>query len=432
MEPDEEVAGQLERAAVAASDRRGHVAAAAMFERAAGLTPESEPRARRLYLAAHSAWLAGQGDRALRLLDDAASAGAGDDLLRADVSHLQSRIELRRNATEGVVDRLVAEAERVEPLDAARAGAMLATAVEATPPDARLELARRAAALAAGHDDAAGLLTTLVLSRALLEAGETTEAHEHLVHARATLAANRELRCDPELILAAVETLARVGPGDDALCRELLDEVTAEARAHAVVVLPRALLQTAWLDFEAGQWTDASLNFFEAARLADEIGQERERIAAIAGNGLLDALRGRVTDARAAAEQLRTTPVERPRASSDSSSSACGDPVAAIAQLEAATADPAPPVLLRGLPAPQLDLAEAYLRVGPAGGGEGRGGGAARRRCSVGRRAARGRSGVRRSKGALSPNGRSCSRVSGSTSASISAARAHGAKPGTS
>ena len=362
VEPDEEVAGQLERAAAAASDRRGHVAAAAMFERAAGLTPESEPRARRLYLAAHSAWLAGQGDRALRLLDDAASAGAGDDLLRADVSHLQSRIELRRNATAGVVDRLVAEAERVEPLDAARAGAMLATAVEATPPDARLELARRAASLAAGHDDAAGLVTTLVLSRALLEAGEATEAHEHLAHARATLAANRELRRDPELILAAVETLARV-PGDDALCRELLDEVTAEARAHAVVVLPRALLQTAWLDFEAGQWTGASLNFSEAARLADEIGQERERIAAIAGNGLLDALRGRVTDARTAAAQLRDTAGAAARILG-LVELGCGDTDAAIAQLETAAADPAPPILLRGLPAPQLDLAEAYLRAG--------------------------------------------------------------------
>ena len=360
VEPNEEVAGQLERAAAAASERRGHVTAAAMFERAAGLTPRSEPRARRLYLAAHSAWLAGQGDRALRLLHD---AEAGDDLLRADAFHLQSRIELSRNAAAGANDRLVSEAERVEPLDAARAGAMLATAVEATPPDARLELARRAASLAAGHDDAAGLLTTLVLSRVLLEVGEAKEAHEHLARARVTLAANRELRRDPELTLAAVETLARVGPGEDALCRELLEEVTAEARAHAVVVLPRVLLQTAWLDFEAGQWTDASLNFFEAARLADEIGQERERIAAIAGTGLLDALRGRVTDARTAAAQL-----------GDAGGAAarilglvelrCGDTDAAIAQLEAAIADPTPPILVRGLPAPQLDLAEAYLRAG--------------------------------------------------------------------
>ena len=133
MEPDEEVAARLETAAAAASDRRGHVSAAAMFERAARLTPENEPRARRLYLAAHSAWLAGQGDRALSCwrmrLRPAPTA-----LLRADVSHLRGRIELRRSTDAGVIDLLVAEAERVEPLDATRAGAMLATGAEARQP----------------------------------------------------------------------------------------------------------------------------------------------------------------------------------------------------------------------------------------------------------------------------------------------------------
>jgi DNA-binding CsgD family transcriptional regulator len=362
IEPDEEVADRLERAASAVSDRRGHVAAAAMFEGAARLTPENGPQARRLHLAAHSAWLAGQGDRALRLLEEADSAGA-DDLLRADICHLQSRIELRRDGPTGVVDRLVAEAGRIEALDAVRAGAMLATAAEAATGETRLELARRAVLLTEERDDAAGLVASLVLARTLLEVGEAGEAHERLVQARQTLAANRELRHDPELILAAVETLAGVGPDDDALFRELLDEVTAAARAHAVVVLPRALLQTAWLDFEAGHWTDASLNFFEAARLADEIGQKRERVAAIAGNGLIDALRGRGLDARAAAEQL-----------GDAGGAAArilglvelgsGNADAAIPQLEAASADSAPSILLRGLPAPHLDLTEAYLRTG--------------------------------------------------------------------
>jgi DNA-binding NarL/FixJ family response regulator len=362
IEPDEEVADRLERAAVAVSDRRGHVAAAAMFEGAARLTPENGPQARRLHLAAHSAWLAGQGDRALRLLDEADSAGA-DDLIRADICHLRGRIELRRDGPAGVVDRLVAEAARVEALDAVRAGAMLATAAEAATGETRLELARRAVLLTEGRDDAAGLVASLVLARTLLEAGEASEAHEGLVHARQTLAANRELRHDPELILAAVETLAGVGPGDDALFRELLDEVTAAARAHAVVVLPRALLQTAWLDFEAGHWTDASLNFFEAARLADEIGLERERIAATAGNGLIDALRGRVTEARTAAELLIGAGGAAARILGLVGLGA-GDTEAAIAQLEAAAADPAPSILLRGLPAPQLDLAEAYLHAG--------------------------------------------------------------------
>ena len=354
VEPNEEVAGRLEAAATAASGRRGHVAAAAMFEHAARLTPENEPRAQRLYRAAHSAWLAGQGDRALRLLDDAASAGA-DDVLRADAAHLQCRIELRLHADAEVIDRLVAEADRVEPLDAGRAGAMLATAAEALT-GSGLGLARRAALLTTGRDDAADLLASLVLARTLLEAGEAAEAHERLARARAMLAANRELRHDPELILAAVETLAHVGSGEDALFRELLGELTAAARAHAVVVLPRALLLRAWLDFEAGRWTDASLNFFEAARLADEIGQGRERTAAVAGSALIDALRGRATaepgDGAMAARILGLAALGG------------GETDTAIAQLEAAAADPAPSILVRGLPAPHLDLAEAYLRAG--------------------------------------------------------------------
>ena len=133
--------------------------------------------------------------------------------------------------------------------------------------------------------------------------------------------------------------------------------MTAAARAHAVVVLPRALLQTAWLDFEAGRWTDASLNFFEAGRLADEIGQSRSRAAAAAGNALIDALRGRATtepvDARGAAARILGL-----------AALGAGESDDAIAQLEAAAAEPAPGVLLRGLPAAHLDLAEAYLRAG--------------------------------------------------------------------
>ena len=145
-----------------------------MFERAARLTPENEPRARRLYLAAHSAWLAGQGDRALQLLDDATAAGA-DDLIRADITYLQGRIDLRRNATGDVVGRLVAEAGRVEPLDASRAGAMLATAAAAAPADARSSWrGEPPTTLTAGRDDAADLLASLVLARALLKAGEAS------------------------------------------------------------------------------------------------------------------------------------------------------------------------------------------------------------------------------------------------------------------
>jgi DNA-binding CsgD family transcriptional regulator len=370
VEADETVANELEQAADAARIRRGHVAAAAMFERAARLTPATDPRARRLFLAAKSAWLAGQPDRALRLLDDAADA-TRDDLVRADVRHLRAHIELRCGTLGEEADDLVAEATRVEPLDPARAAVMLTAAADASSPGSRLDLAQRAASLAAGRGDAADLLSQLALAGALLESRDSVAAAEALERAKATLARNDELRHDPELILAVVEALPDLDDADDALVRELLDVATAAARDHAVVVLPQALLHAAWLDFERGQWTDAYLNFFESSRLADETGQRRERAGAIAGGALLDALQGRVGDAREAAEELTGLVTAAAREASASAARILGlielgegRGDTASVHLELAISDHTSSLLLRGLPDPRVDLVEAYLRAG--------------------------------------------------------------------
>ncbi|MFC7646668.1 hypothetical protein ACFQX6_43525 [Streptosporangium lutulentum] len=57
--PDEEVATELERTGVRASDRHGYAAAATAYERAARLSARPESRARRLTLAAETAIWAG-------------------------------------------------------------------------------------------------------------------------------------------------------------------------------------------------------------------------------------------------------------------------------------------------------------------------------------------------------------------------------------
>jgi DNA-binding CsgD family transcriptional regulator len=345
VEPDEAVAAGLEQAGAAASERRAHVAAAGMLERAARLTPDDGEAARRLYLAARSARLAGQSERALRLLDDADAAAP---LLAADVVHLRARL------TRASSEELAAEAARVEPLDPVRASTLLATAAEAAPAETGVELARRAVALA-GADEGVRVHAELVLAGALLDAGDAIESQDLLASARSALAGNRALRHDPELILLAVETLARVDAGDDALTRELLEDVIAAARAHAVLVLPRALVLSGWRHFEAGSWTDASLDFFEAARLAAELGRPRERAAALVGSALLAALRGRL-DAATVAEL-------EPAAAAHVLGLAAlgaGDVEGAIAHLEAAQSTRRP----RGVPGPRLDLVEALLRAG--------------------------------------------------------------------
>lgn len=91
--PDEQVVAALERAAVRAEHRGGHVVAAAAYERAADLSAESEPRAARQLAAARNAWADGQTARARTLLA-AARAGSEDRLVRADIDRLRGRIEV--------------------------------------------------------------------------------------------------------------------------------------------------------------------------------------------------------------------------------------------------------------------------------------------------------------------------------------------------
>src|SRR4029453_5008369 len=87
MESDPEVADELERSAERARRRSGYAAAARALERSAELTTAENLRSRRLADAAGAAWLAGQPDRALGLLDRAAGGGS-EPRLRADLAHL--------------------------------------------------------------------------------------------------------------------------------------------------------------------------------------------------------------------------------------------------------------------------------------------------------------------------------------------------------
>ena len=95
LEPDEEVAAALAVAATAAGERGGFAAAAAAFEQAAGLSPEPARRAERLRRAADSAWLAGDGPRALALLDDAARHPV-TVAEQSAAGHLRGRVLARR------------------------------------------------------------------------------------------------------------------------------------------------------------------------------------------------------------------------------------------------------------------------------------------------------------------------------------------------
>ena len=130
LEADEAVAGSLAEAAVSAGARGGHAAAAAAFEQAARLSPDPPMRAQRLRRAADAAWLAGDGPRALALLDEAAPYPVAA-LERAEAAHLRGRVLARRGPVPLAVSVLQEAAEAIAEQQPAKAAEMLAEAAYA-------------------------------------------------------------------------------------------------------------------------------------------------------------------------------------------------------------------------------------------------------------------------------------------------------------
>ncbi|SFT87178.1 regulatory protein, luxR family [Geodermatophilus amargosae] len=127
---DDAVAGDLDALAGRATRRGGHEAASRAAERAAELSCSAGARAQRLFAAASSAWLAGDGARA-RTLADGAREATDDPLLRADVDWLRGRIEWHIGSPQTGRRIVLSAARDVAVLDSARAleMAMLATAL---------------------------------------------------------------------------------------------------------------------------------------------------------------------------------------------------------------------------------------------------------------------------------------------------------------
>ncbi|WP_084512788.1 helix-turn-helix transcriptional regulator [Nocardia mikamii] len=95
VEPDEEVAAELERSAARAQARGGVAAAAAFLRRATALTPDPGRRGTRALAAARAAFEAGAPEAALELLT-AAELGPLDDSARGRLARLRGQIVFAR------------------------------------------------------------------------------------------------------------------------------------------------------------------------------------------------------------------------------------------------------------------------------------------------------------------------------------------------
>ncbi len=136
---DEEIAAELERSAGRAQARGGLVAAAAMLERAAALTPDPARRAERELAAAWVKRDAGALDAALALLA-AVRAGPPHALRMAEVDHLRGQIAFDQRRGADAARLLLDAARQLEALDAdlAREAYLdaLVAAIWASGPDA--------------------------------------------------------------------------------------------------------------------------------------------------------------------------------------------------------------------------------------------------------------------------------------------------------
>lgn len=307
--PDEEVAAALEAAALEARGRGAHATAARDLQRAAQLTPEAGPRARRLLAAAGDAIRSGEAERASALLDEATvlagHAPVDDPLLLADLERLRGHVEMRRGSPVEANERLVAEADRVRGRDPRRAAAMFLEASVAHlmtgEPAALVAAAERARALSAGTEPAVELLATAVIGEAQIALGEIEPGIAEL---RA---------CEPYLMeadpLGMVEIVGMAGHAwtwveDWERATKILARVLQAARsASAVSALIHPLAAQAHLDLRRGRWAAALAGASEAVELAEDAGQLALLPHALAAIALVEAGLGHEADCRAHVDQ---------------------------------------------------------------------------------------------------------------------------------
>ena len=294
LEADETVAESLVAAAVSAGERGGHAAAAAAFEQAARLSPAPPRRAARLRRAADEAWLAGDGPRALALLDEAAPIAVGV-AEGAEAGHLRGRVLARRGPVPLAISVLQESAESIAEEQPAKAAEMLAEAAYAalhgpSAAEAMDRLARRAVELAPQDDPRARCLAAIAMGASLVLGGRPGAA-DWLAEAAALIDATPDLRDDVRLaaLLGVPATFLRA---QRAGYQPLVRVVALARERGAVGVLPFALFYLGMGALGSPRWAEAGAHFEEALRLAGETGLRVDAVTSLVGLARLEARRG--------------------------------------------------------------------------------------------------------------------------------------------
>ena len=373
--PDDQASGALEQAGARARDRSAYAAAAAAFERGAGLASTDDVRVRMLFEAAEAAWLAGDARRTLALLDGPGLRGAGP-APSPRIDHLRGQVAMRLGPVMDGYPLIVGAAAQIADDDPELAVVMLAQAVHgsfyAGETPAMISAAGRALELAGRHGSRrARFFAKMAQGMALVADGQGEAGATAAREAVEILEQSDELRDDPRLLVWAA-----IGPmwlREAKAGRGLVDRAFEEARARAAVgVMPLLLHHLARDQATTDQWAAAEASYDEAIRLGRETGQRVELAASLAGLAWLEARQGREALCREhAGEAAQLCQELGVRLYGVWATQALGDlelglgrPAAAIEHHEAQ----AQALRRRGIAdvdlSPAPDLVDAYLRLG--------------------------------------------------------------------
>ena len=300
---DPSAAAALEQAGRRARERTAYATAAAAFERAAQLSPDTHRETRLLLDAAEASWHAGLAERASELLERARSSADGRGPL-VEIDQLAGHIAARRGPVMAAHAILTAAARRADPEHAV---AMLAEAAVACflagEPAAMLSAAQQAkATLPANASTQSRFLAATALGMAQIFGGDAAAGATELREAVALAEQTAELRENLQLLPWLVQAPIFLREADAG--RGLLDEALAGARARAAVsALPFVLNLIARDQATSDRWTIAETSYGEAIELARESAQQTEIGFALAGLASLHARRGRESECRKCATE---------------------------------------------------------------------------------------------------------------------------------
>ena len=295
---DAKVADDLAASAERARARSGFAAAAAALQRAAELSPDAMVRGRRWVEAGEAALAAGRPEWALECAGRAEQAG--DRAVSGRAAAVRGYTQLRAGLLSQAVGTLREGAEFLAESDPTAALEMLAAAFEA--------------AVHAG--DMGGVLAVADQARTVAVTPPGARPLYDLLCGIADVLSGQPERGGPT-VMAAVDQLAGSGnvrwlvwavygaqlQGDMGQAVRLIDVGARQARASgAMDNLPLALHGIAMVETIRGRYTDAEAAAIEGLRLARETGQRPMESLNLASLALIAAMRGEEDRCRESAE----------------------------------------------------------------------------------------------------------------------------------